>query len=274
MSGSSQPETRFPAKRETGFLILLTNDDGINAPGLEALRQAIAPLGRVIVFAPDHNWSAAGHTKTMHKPLRVSRAPLQDGTEAYTTTGAPSDCVALALLGILPQRPDLVVSGINQGPNLGHDVTYSGTVAGAMEAVISGLPAVAVSLDSYESHDFSLAAKVAARIAGRVLAKGLPAGVFLNVNVPCLPPGSEPSGIAITRMGRRVYRDVLIERQDPRGRPYYWIGGDIPGGHLDEGTDIWAVANGYVSVTPMRLDLTAHEVIPELEQTLRVSENP
>ncbi len=274
MCGCSQAETRFPAEREAGFSILLTNDDGINAAGLEALRQALAPLGRTTVFAPDHNWSAAGHTKTMHKPLRVNRVQLADGTEAYSTTGAPSDCVALALLGILPQRPDLVVSGINQGPNLGHDVTYSGTVAGAMEAVIAGLPAVAVSLDSYESHDFSLAAKVAARIVEQVLRRGLPAGVFLNVNVPCLPGGAEPKGIAITRMGRRVYRDVLIERQDPRGRPYYWIGGDTPGGHPDEGTDIGAVANGWVSVTPMRLDLTAREAMAELQQTLGVGENP
>ena len=265
MRGSSQPQTRLPTQREAGLLILRTNDVGINALGLSALRQALAPLARLVIFAPDHNWSAAGHTKTMHKPLRVSHLPLEDGTDAYTTTGAPSDCIALALLGILPQRPDLVVSGINQGPNLGHDVTYSGTVAGAMEAVISGLPAVAVSLDSYESHDFSLAAQVAARIVGQVLNRGLPAGVFLNVNVPCPSPGSELSGIAITRTGRRVYRDVLIERRDPRGRPYYWIGGDVPGGHLDEGTDIWAVANGYVSVTPMHLDMTAHDLLPDLQ---------
>lgn len=266
MSGSSRAKTRFPGKGEAGFSILVTNDDGINAPGLEALRLALAPLGRLIVFAPDHNWSAAGHTKTMHKPLRVSRAELGDGTEAYTTTGTPSDCVALALLGLLPKWPDLVVSGINQGPNLGHDVTYSGTVAGAMEAAIFGVPAVAVSLDSYESHDFGPAARAAARIAEEALRRGLPAGGFLNVNVPCLPGGVEPKGTAITRMGRRVYRDVLIEREDPRGRPYYWIGGDVPGGHPDEGTDIWAVASGYVSVTPMGLDLTAHEVMAELQK--------
>jgi 5'-nucleotidase len=264
MNGSSRTETRFP--RETGFLILLTNDDGINAPGLHALRQALAPLARLIIFAPDHNWSAAGHTKTMHKPLRVNRLQLQDGTEAYTTTGAPSDCVALALLGILPERPDLVVSGINQGPNLGHDVTYSGTIAGAMEAAISGFPAVALSLDSYDSQDFSLAAQFAARIVGQVLQRGLPPGIFLNVNVPSLPPGSEVTKAIVTRLGRRVYRDVLVERQDPRGRPYYWIGGDLPGGHPDEGTDIWAMANGYVSITPLHLDMTAHELLPELQK--------
>jgi 5'-nucleotidase len=252
--------------------ILLTNDDGIEAPGLRALLQALRPLGAVMVFAPDHNWSAAGHTKTMHKPLRVDRYSFDcpptddepDGVKAYTTTGAPSDCVALALLGILPEKPGLVISGINQGANLGHDLTYSGTVAAAMEAVISGLPAVAVSLDSYSSHDFALAAEVAAQIVGQVRERGLPAGTFLNVNVPSCA-AEEIAGVAITRLGRRVYRDILVERQDPRGRPYYWIGGEPPSGHLDDGTDIWAVANGYVSITPIHLDMTAHELIPVLE---------
>jgi 5'-nucleotidase len=251
--------------------ILLTNDDGIAAPGLRALLQAIAPLARVTVFAPDHNWSAAGHTKTMHKPLRVRTYRgdplLDDGdgrVEAYTTTGTPSDCVALALLGLIPERPDLVVSGINQGPNLGHDLTYSGTVAAAMEAVIAGLPAMAVSLDSYEYYDFSHAAKVAARVVAPVLRRGLPEGMLLNVNVPARTP-DEMAGVAITRLGRRVYRDLLVERRDPRGQPYYWIGGEPPSGHLDEGTDIWAVAHGYVSITPVELDLTAHRFIPTLK---------
>jgi 5'/3'-nucleotidase len=244
--------------------ILLTNDDGIRAPGLQALLEALRPLAEVTVFAPDHNWSAAGHTKTMHKPLRADPYPLEGVLAAFTSTGTPSDCVALALLGILPRGPDLVVSGINQGPNLGHDITYSGTVAGAMEAVIFGLPAVAVSLDSYESHDFAFAAQVAARVVGQVVERGLPPGIFFNVNVPCRPP-EEMAGVAVTRLGRRVYRDVLIERHDPRGRPYYWIGGEPPTGHQDKGTDIWAVANGYVSVTPIHLDMTAHDLIPELQ---------
>jgi len=267
--------------------ILLTNDDGIEAPGLRALLQAIlhavTPDDEVTVFAPDHNWSAAGHTKTMHKPLRVTPYSLDleaDGARAqvsaYTTTGAPSDCVALALLGILPDHPDLVVSGINLGPNLGHDITYSGTVAAAMEAVIAGLPAIAVSLDTYElgrhgdGGDFDHAAQVAARVVSRVLARradgnGLPPGILLNVNVPALLP-DDITGVTITRLGRRVYRDVLVARHDPRGRPYYWIGGEPPAGHLDEGTDIWAVAHGYVSITPIQLDLTAHELIPALKE--------
>jgi 5'-nucleotidase len=255
--------------------ILVTNDDGIGSPGLRALVLALQPLGRVTILAPDHNWSAAGHTKTMHKPLRVSRYsfecaspdaqhnPQAEQIEAYTTTGAPSDCVALALLGILSRRPDLVVSGINQGANLGHDLTYSGTVAAAMEAVIFGLPAVAVSLDSYESQDFRFAAQVAARVVSLVLERGLPPETFLNVNVPHRSP-QDVDGVVITSLGRRVYRDVLIERADPRGRPYYWIGGEPPTGHQDEGTDIWAVANGRVSVTPVHLDMTSHELIPGL----------
>ncbi|MGD2206941.1 MAG: 5'/3'-nucleotidase SurE [Anaerolineae bacterium] len=244
--------------------ILLTNDDGIEAPGLRVLLQALKPHVRVTVFAPDHNWSAAGHTKTMHKPLRITPYNLLGEVEAYTTTGAPSDCVALALLGILDKAPDLVVSGINQGANLGHDVTYSGTVAAAMEAVIFGLPAVAVSLDSYERQEFDFAAQVGLRVVRQVIERGLPPGLFLNVNVPCRPP-DEIAGVAVTELGRRVYRDVLMERRDPRGRPYYWIGGEPPGGHLDGGTDIWAVANGYVSITPIHLDMTAHDLIPELK---------
>ncbi|MFN2226281.1 MAG: 5'/3'-nucleotidase SurE [Anaerolineae bacterium] len=254
--------------------ILLTNDDGIEAAGLRALLEALRPLARVSVLAPDHNWSAAGHTKTMHKPLRVDHYPLPspcegevpvDGDEvvAYTTTGAPSDCVALALLGVLPEQPDLVVSGINQGANLGHDVTYSGTVAAAMEAVISGLPAVAISLDSQQSQSFDYAARVGASVVARVLERGLPAGTFLNVNVPNCHE-DKIAGLRVTRLGRRVYRDLLVRREDPRGRPYYWIGGEPPTGHRDEGTDIWAVANRYVSVTPIHLDMTAHELIPQL----------
>lgn len=245
--------------------ILLTNDDGIEAAGLRALLHVLKSLGRITIFAPDHNWSAAGHTKTMHKPLRVTPYTLGDDVEAYTTTGAPSDCVALALMGILPQKPDLIVSGINHGANLGHDLTYSGTVAAAMEAVICGVPAVSASLDSNDSHDFAFAAQTTARVVRQVREQGLPSGTFLNVNVPSRPP-QEINGLAITRLGRRVYRDVLVKRYDPRGHPYYWIGGDPPSGHQDEGTDIWAVAHGYVSITPIHLDMTAHDLIPELQK--------
>ena len=245
--------------------ILITNDDGVDASGLLILQKALQEVGEVTVFAPDHNWSAAGHTKTMHKPLRVNQTNLPDGTMAYTSNGAPSDCVALAVLGILPRKPDLVVSGINQGANLGQDITYSGTVAAAMEAVIFGMPAIAVSLDSYESEDFAYAARFAARLVTLVLERGLPPTTFLNVNVPAVPQ-DEIAGIRITRLGRRVYRDALVERRDPRGRSYYWIGGQPPRGMDEEGTDIWALANNYVSITPLHLDMTDYKAMEQIKR--------
>jgi 5'-nucleotidase len=199
----------------------------------------------------------------MHKPLRVTEVTLADGTSALATTGAPSDAVALAFLGIIERSIDLVVSGVNHGANLGHDVTYSGTVTAAMEAAISHVPAIAVSLNTREQTRFDVAADFAASLARQTLERGLPEGVLLNVNVPPLP-AEEIAGIQITRMGLRIYRDELVRRLDPRGRPYYWIGGPAPTGIEEEGTDIWAVANGYISVTPIQLDLTAHNLLPAL----------
>lgn len=249
--------------------ILLTNDDGIHHPGLLALKNALTAVGEVVIMAPDHNWSAAGHTKTMHKPLRVKAVTLSDGTPAHATTGAPSDCVALVVLGILgPRLPDLVVSGINQGANVGQDITYSGTVAAAMEGVISGIPAIAVSLDSFDAQDFAYAAQMGANVARLVLQHDLPPYTLLNVNVPARS-AEEIAGVRVTRLGRRVYRDLLIERLDPRGRPYYWIGGEPPGGAVDEtGTDIWALAQGYVSITPLRMDMTEYTLLSEVESWL------
>jgi 5'-nucleotidase len=245
--------------------ILVTNDDGIRAPGLLALKDACAEIGDVTVLAPDHNWSASGHVKTMHKPLRVSDLALADGTPALSTSGAPSDAVALALLGIVEDPIDVVVSGVNRGANLGHDVTYSGTVTAAMEATISGLPAIAVSLNSQEYDHYDTAARFAASLAHEILDRGLPKGILLNVNVPPLPT-DELAGVTVTRMGLRIYRDELIRRLDPRDRPYYWIGGPAPTGVEEEGTDIWAVANHYISVTPIQLDLTAHSLLQALRE--------
>jgi 5'-nucleotidase len=248
--------------------ILVTNDDGVSAPGLLALAQEMRPLGKVTVLAPDHNWSASGHVKTLHRPLRVREVLLADGTAALSSDGAPSDCVALALLGLLAEKVDLVVSGINPNANLGHDVTYSGTVTAAMEAAIWGLPGVAVSLDVPEDGprplDYGPAARAAQRIVRQVIERGLPHGIFLNVNVPCLPD-SAIQGIRITRQGLRVYRDRLDRRLDPRGRPYYWIGGEVPTGVPEEGTDFGALAANCISVTPLHLDLTAHQALPALE---------
>ena len=243
--------------------ILVTNDDGITSPGLLALKDVLAEVGHVSVLAPNHNWSASGHVKTMHKPLRVDKVTLLDGTPALTTDGAPSDAVALAFLGILERPIDLVVAGINRGANMGHDVTYSGTVTAAMEGVIAGVPAIAVSLNSRTYDDFGVAGLFAARLARQVLDRGLPKDTLLNVNVPPLP-ADQIAGVRVTRMGLRIYRDELIRRLDPRGRPYYWIGGPPPSGVEEEGTDIWAIAHGYISVTPIQLDLTAHSLVETL----------
>lgn len=245
--------------------ILITNDDGVQAPALLALKRELEPLGRVTIFAPERNWSVSGHSKTMHKPLRVRRVSLADGTPAFTTNGSPSDCVGLALLGLVQPCPTLVVSGINTGPNMGHDITYSGTVAAAMEATVFGVPAFAISVDSFEAEvDFGPAARFAARLAVHILQAGIPDNTFLNVNVPPIPE-EEIHGVLFTRLGKRVYKDELVCRKDPRGQDYYWIGGAPPSGVAEDGTDIGAVAHGYISVTPLNLDMTDYAFLREME---------
>jgi 5'/3'-nucleotidase len=252
--------------------LLLTNDDGIDAPGLLALAQATRTIAKVSILAPDHNWSASGHVKTLHRPLRVWPTSLADGTPALTTDGAPSDCVALALLGLIERPIDLVISGINPFANIGHDVTYSGTVTAAMEAALAGHPAMAVSLDSAEAPSsveaYRVAAEIAALLAGRVLDDGLPPAVLLNVNVPARPR-ADLSGLLLTRQGTRVFHDSLLRREDPRGRPYYWIGGGAPSADSDPGTDSRALADGFVSVTPLQLDLTAYPALETLRGLVR-----
>ena len=249
--------------------ILVTNDDGVQAPGLLALAQAMRKLDcTVTVFAPDRNWSASGHVKTLERPLRVHETMLADGTTAFTSDGAPSDCVALPLLGFV-EKVDLVVSGINPFSNIGHDVTYSGTVTAAMEAVITGVPGIAFSLASQDKPantpaDYAPAAEIAAVVTERVIKEGLPTGVVLNVNIPYLSVDAI-KGYIITRQGLRVYRDALDRRVDPRGRPYYWIGGELPTGVNEEGTDVGALASGYVSITPLQLDLTNYKAMDVLK---------
>jgi len=249
--------------------ILVTNDDGVAAPGLLALAQEMRQVGQVTVLAPDRNWSASGHVKTLERPLRVKETILADGSPAFATDGAPSDCVALAVLGILPSQIDLVVSGINPNANLGHDVTYSGTVTAAMEAAIWELPGIAVSVNAAENDhgplDYGPAARVARRVVAEIITRRLPKGTLLNVNVPYLPDG-QLKGVRITRQGLRVYHDLLVTRADPRGRPYYWIGGDAPTGVPEDGTDFGALAEGYVSITPLHLDLTAYRALEEMSQ--------
>jgi 5'-nucleotidase len=240
--------------------ILLTNDDGYAAPGLLILKQALDKVGTVKVVAPDQNWSAGGHVKTMHKPLRLNEVQLADGTPAYASSGAPSDCVALVMLGAIDFKPDVIVSGINPNPNLGEDVTYSGTVTAAMEGAISGIPSIAISVENKSA--YQPAADFVARFVPIVVQQNLPQGVLLNINVPA----QTIKGVEITRMGRRVYNDELVARLDPRGSPYYWIGGKAPTGIPDDGTDVGALSNGFISITPIQLDMTALKFLDVLQK--------
>ncbi len=229
-------------------VILVTNDDGIHAAGLAALAAALAPLGEVYVVAPDREQSAVGHALTLHRPLRVERV----AERRFAVNGTPSDCVNLGVLGLLPEPPVLVVSGINHGSNLGDDVTYSGTVSAAMEGTLLGVPSMAVSQLDGEAGGFEDAGRIAELVAARALVEGLPAKTLLNVNVP----RGEVRGVRMTRLGHRVYREKVVQEVDPRGRPYYWIGAGPPEWREDEASDIAAVHAGWASVTPLHLDLT------------------
>ena len=247
--------------------ILVTNDDGVFAPGLFTLVQEMRKLGIVTVLAPDRNWSGGGHVKTLDRALRIKEVFLADGTQAFASDGAPSDCVALATLGYFKRPIDLVVSGINAGANLGNDVTYSGTVTAAMEAVIAGIPGIAVSLEMLDNHvgkiDYGPASRAASKVVRQVIENGLSHEILLNVNVPFLAD-DQIRGISLTRQGLRVYHSRLDARSDPRGEPYYWIGGDAPTGVPEGGTDVGALADGFVSVTPLQLNLTAYRALTDL----------
>jgi 5'-nucleotidase len=237
----------------------VTNDDGIQAPQLAALAEALGEVGDVYVYAPDRQQSAVGHCVSLHRPLRVTE--LRD--RWFMVDGTPTDCVMLAVRSLLGARPALVVSGVNAGANLGDDVTYSGTVAGAYEGMLLGLPAFAISNVSYVPKYIETAAKVAVGLAREVLAHGLPADTVLNVNVPDTP-FRKLKGIRITRMGRRDYQDEIVRREDPRGGVYYWIGGSEPS-HVEEpGSDFEAVGAGYVSITPLHRNITHHEALDGL----------
>src|SRR2546427_937187 len=235
-------------------VVVLTNDDGVHAPGLAALEKALAELGEVYVVAPEREQSACGHALTLHRPLRA----LQMGERRFSVNGTPSDCVNMAVLGLLPETPVLVVSGINHGANLGDDVTYSGTVSAAMEGTLLGVPSIAVSL--LDGGDFEVAGRVARLVAMRVLVGGLPSNTLLNVNVPAQPP----HGIRLTRLGHRVYSDKIVEQADPRGRSHYWIGGgEGRGGDLD-GAHKGAVHEGVLSPTPPHPALPNHPALVPL----------
>lgn len=239
--------------------ILVTNDDGIHSEGLIVLARTLERLGEVTVVAPSHEMSAASHSLTLTRPLRIDRVDRRH----YAVDGTPTDCVTLAITHILREsRPDIVLSGINRGPNLGDDTTYSGTVAGALEASIHGVPGIAVSLVTRTDFNFRHAAEFARRIAERVLSDGLPSGTLLSINVP---PGPV-KGARITRQGRKNVRPMVLEGLDPRQRPYYWIGEDEIVWPEEKGTDYAAVVEGLVSITPLRNDLTDKRALKQLKE--------
>lgn len=244
--------------------ILITNDDGIHAPGINILAEALKQVGEVWVIAPDRERSAISHSFTMHHPIRVHH--LRD--RVYVIDGTPADCVMFGARGYLEEKPHLVVSGINRGPNLGIDTVYSGTVAGAHEGHLCGIPSFAISLNITkveQSPHYETAAQFAVQLARRITQNHLPDGTFLNVNVPNLP-WEEVQGVSATRLGERVYRDTIIRRTDPHGREYFWIGGEAPTWVESEGTDFHAIEEKKISVTPLGADFTQYHAIPELDR--------
>ena len=239
--------------------ILVTNDDGIHSEGIKALENALGEVGEIYVVAPESEMSGASHSLTLSRPLRIRRIDERH----WTVDGTPTDCVTFALNRILPaeERPVICASGINHGANLGDDATYSGTVAGAMESTILGVPGIAFSLAVSRNHDFTDAAQIAKTMVEKAVKEGLPTGTLLNVNIP----KGEIKGVRITKQGFKDARPIISEHIDPRGKLYYWIGEERTGFHAEGGTDFEAVDEGYVSVTPMRSDLTNHKAIELLQ---------
>ncbi len=249
---------------ERKYRILVSNDDGINAPGIFALKNALKDLGDVIVYAPSEQQSAVGHAITIQTPLRVNPYNINGEFFGYAVSGTPADCVKLAISTLMDEPPDLVVSGINQGANTAINVIYSGTVSAATEGVILNIPSIAVSLASYTYKDFSLAAKVARDIAEVILKKGLPPGIVLNVNVPPISE-NELKGIKVTTQSKSKWDDSYERRTDPNKRDYFWLTGKLQMVDKSEDSDEYAVINNYVSVTPLQFDLTAYKFLDELK---------
>ena len=243
--------------------ILVTNDDGVFSEGIKLLAAALSEIAEVFVVAPDREQSATGHSLTLHRPLRMQKIE----SNVYSVDGTPTDCVNLGILWLLKDSPpDLVVSGVNFGPNMGDDVTYSGTVSATFEGTLLGVPSVAFSQEVGEHFSFEKAALFARRFVGVLLSESLPPDLLLNVNIPA----AEIRGVRFTRLGKRRYQQVVVEKTDPRGKNYFWIAG-TPEWQEEEGTDHSAVSNGLVSITPLHLDLTDYrglEGYPDLEQRL------
>jgi 5'-nucleotidase len=247
--------------------ILISNDDGINSEGLHVLADSLRTLGEVLVVAPDREQSAASHALSLHHPLRIDEI----SENIYSVDGTPADCINVAVNGLFKEnKPNIIVSGINKGENLGDDITYSGTVSAAMEGTLLGIPSIAISLASKKDFFFDTASYYAHWVAKYVITNPLPLGTLLNVNVPNLPKDSV-KGIKVTKQGKRVYGEPIVEKIDPRGRKYYWIGGNDLGFLSIEDSDLVAVSQGFVSVTPIKLDLTDYEFLETLTKDLTKS---
>lgn len=256
-----EPETHDKAMNT----FLLCNDDGIHAQGIATLHRALTPLGKLHVVAPDTERSAAGHAITLSDPIKT--IPIEKNEQHYGTavSGTPADCVKLALCVLLKNnRPDLVVSGINLGSNTGISVLYSGTVSAATEAVIIGVPAIALSLCTYQDPQWEAAARVAQELIPKLLDAPPPPGILLNVNIPNLPY-EQLKGIKTTKMGRSRFVEEFTAHRDPRGNEYFWLGGKLAQLDDDEDTDVRAVEEGYVAITPLQIDMTAHHIMDQIK---------
>ena len=245
--------------------ILLTNDDGIGAAGIQALWHELSKIAEIIVVAPDVERSATSQAITVHSPIRVDSYIFDNPrVSGWRIGGTPADCVKIALGTLLTEPPDLLVSGINHGPNLGTDVLYSGTVSAAIEGALHGIPAIAVSLDGWGNYDFKPAAEFVSTLVHKMVARTLPANTLLNVNIPAVPT-AQMNGVAITKLGVRQYDNVFEGRKDPRGRMYYWLGGNIIDNENAADSDITAVKMSKISVTPIHFDLTNYDAINLVE---------
>lgn len=248
--------------------ILLTNDDGIHARGIQTLWQEFSALqdSVVTIAAPDRERSATSQAITMHSPIRVDEYPLNGSNlKAWSIGGTPADCVKIAVEALMETPPDIIVSGINHGPNLGTDVLYSGTVSAAIEGALHGIPSLAVSLDSWQSRDFSVAASFIKTLALYIIEHPLPTNTLLNVNIPALS-AEEISGVSITKLGVRQYENIFERRSDPRGRTYYWMGGKLVNNDNDPNSDIVALQKGRISITPVHFDLTSYDLMEQMQQ--------
>ena len=249
--------------------ILISNDDGIYSNGIRALTEGLVKNNEVYVVAPDRERSATGHSLTLHRPLRIDEVSHLNGVKsAYATDGTPSDCVKIAIGAILKESPEIVLSGINHGPNMGSDVLYSGTVSAAMEGAIYNIPSIAISLAEHKPQDFSCAVSFISNLLKSINKIKFPERTLLNINIPALPL-SEIAGIEITKLGVRPYNDYFEKRIDPRGKTYYWLAGEAIEEDELPGTDVFAVRNNQISITPVTIHMTNENMLPELKEWVK-----